>query len=120
MDDRRMKANRRKGKRMSTMNDPRWASIVSRSPAADGEFFYSVSTTGVYCRPSCGSRRARPEHVQFHRSREEAERAGFRPCKRCKPDQPSLTEQHAAKVAQACRLIEAADEAPKLDDLAAA
>jgi AraC family transcriptional regulator of adaptative response/methylated-DNA-[protein]-cysteine methyltransferase len=56
--------------------------------------------------------------VRFFDTRDEAERAGFRPCKRCKPDQPSLGELHAAKVAQACRLIEAAEEAPKLDALA--
>jgi AraC family transcriptional regulator of adaptative response/methylated-DNA-[protein]-cysteine methyltransferase len=56
--------------------------------------------------------------VRVFDTRDEAERAGFRPCKRCKPDQASLEELHAEKVAQACRLIEAAEEAPKLDALA--
>ena len=68
-------------------NDHRWASIVARDPKADGRFYYSVETTGVYCRPSCAARLARPENVRFHKSCEDAERAGFRPCKRCKPDQ---------------------------------
>ena len=80
----------------ATERDPRWAAVVARSTAADGTFFYSVKTTGVYCRPSCAARQARPENVRFHATRDEAERAGFRPCKRCKPDQPSLVEQHAA------------------------
>jgi len=103
----------------ATENDPRWASVVARSAEADGTFFFSVRTTGVYCRPSCGARRARPENVRFHRTREDAERAGFRPCKRCKPDQPSLAEQHAAKVTEACRLIETSDSLPSLEELAA-
>jgi AraC family transcriptional regulator, regulatory protein of adaptative response / methylated-DNA-[protein]-cysteine methyltransferase len=77
-----------------------------------------VTTTGVYCRPSCAARLAKPENVRFHLTRAEAEQAGFRPCKRCKPDQPSPAKQHAAKVAEACRLIEAADEVPNLDQLA--
>ncbi len=90
----------------ATERDPRWAAVVARSTAADDTFFYSVRTTGVYCRPSCASRRARAENVRFHETRVDAERAGFRPCKRCKPDQPSLTEQHAERVTEACRLIE--------------
>jgi AraC family transcriptional regulator of adaptative response/methylated-DNA-[protein]-cysteine methyltransferase len=103
----------------ATENDPRWASIMSRSPAADGTFFYSVRTTGVYCRPSCAARLARPENVRFHSTREDAEQAGFRPCRRCKPDQPSLTEQHSAMVADACRFIEASPAARTLEQLAA-
>jgi AraC family transcriptional regulator of adaptative response/methylated-DNA-[protein]-cysteine methyltransferase len=103
----------------ATESDPRWGSVVARSPAADGMFFYSVRTTGVYCRPSCPARQAKPENVRFHSTREEAEHAGFRPCKRCKPDQPSLTEQHVAKVTQACRLIETAPTVPGLEELAA-
>ena len=104
--------------RTATERDPRWASVVARDQAADEKFFYSVKTTGVYCRLSCPARLARPENVRFHATRADAERAGFRPCKRCKPDQPSLAEQHATKVAEACRLIEAADEPPNLDELA--
>jgi AraC family transcriptional regulator of adaptative response/methylated-DNA-[protein]-cysteine methyltransferase len=102
----------------ATEGDPRWASVVARDTEADGTFYYSVKTTGVYCRPSCAARRARPENVRFHMTREEAEKAGLRPCKRCKPNQPSLTEQHAAKVTQACRLIEESENAPSLKELA--
>jgi AraC family transcriptional regulator of adaptative response/methylated-DNA-[protein]-cysteine methyltransferase len=101
-----------------TENDPRWALVRARSAAADGSFFYSCRTTGVYCRPSCAARLPRPENVRFHATRAEAEATGFRPCKRCKPDQPGLLEQHAAKVTQACRLIESSSKLPSLEQLA--
>jgi AraC family transcriptional regulator, regulatory protein of adaptative response / methylated-DNA-[protein]-cysteine methyltransferase len=102
----------------ATADDPRWAVVQARSAAADGTFYYSVRTTGVYCRPSCSARVARPENVRFHSTRADAERAGFRPCKRCKPDQPSVAEQHAAMVTRACRLIETSPAAPGLEELA--
>ena len=103
-----------------TTRDPRWAAVVARDSVADGTFVYSVRTTGVFCRPSCASRRARPENVQFHADGAAAEAAGFRPCRRCRPDQPSLAAQHAALVTEACRTIEAAERAPSLETLAAA
>ena len=102
----------------ATVSDPRWAAVAARDPAADGKFFYSVRTTGVYCRPSCAARLARPENVDFHVTAADAERAGFRPCKRCKPDQPPRSEQHAAKVAELCRVIEHAEHALSLEELA--
>ena len=102
----------------ATERDPRWAAVLSRDSKADGKFYYSVATTGVYCRPSCASRRAKPENVAFHATREAAERAGFRACKRCKPDQPALAEQQAATVARICRLIEHAETTPSLASLA--
>jgi AraC family transcriptional regulator of adaptative response/methylated-DNA-[protein]-cysteine methyltransferase len=77
--------------------DPRWAALVARDPAADGRFFYSVKTTGVYCRPSCAARLARPENVRFHATRAAAERAGFRACRRCRPDQPVRTARWAKR-----------------------
>jgi len=92
--------------------------LVAHDPAADGKFYYSVKTTGIYCRPSCAARLPRPENVQFHGTCAEAEQAGFRPCKRCKPNQPSLFERYAAKIAVACRLIETSDELPALAQLA--
>lgn len=101
-----------------TLADPRWPLIQARAPQADGQFVYSVATTGVYCRPTCGSRRARPEHVAFHLTPQAAEQAGFRPCKRCKPDQPALRTQHADLVVSLCRLIEGADTPPSLQQLA--
>jgi len=102
----------------ATKNDPRWMSIVNRDASSDGQFYYSVKTTGVYCRPSCAARLARPENVQYHLTCEDAEKAGFRPCKRCKPNQPAATKQNAKKIAKACRLIEQSEETPSLDELA--
>ncbi len=102
-----------------TMRDPRWAAILRRDPGADGRFFYSVRTTGVYCRPSCASRQARPENVRFFATGLEAERAGFRPCRRCKPDQPPLAKRQAEKVAEICRQLASTEFAPSLASLAA-
>ncbi|MGH7006037.1 MAG: bifunctional DNA-binding transcriptional regulator/O6-methylguanine-DNA methyltransferase Ada [Alphaproteobacteria bacterium] len=110
--------DQRKNPELPTENDPRWAAVVARDRSADGTFYYSVDTTGVYCRPSCAARRANPKNVRFHRSTADAERAGFRPCRRCKPDQPPLSKLHAAKVADICRVIEAAEETPSLAALA--
>jgi AraC family transcriptional regulator of adaptative response/methylated-DNA-[protein]-cysteine methyltransferase len=102
----------------ATKRDARRSSIVTRDPDADGKFYYSVKTTGVYCRPSCAARLPRPEHVRFHATCKDAERAGFRPCRRCKPSQTSRVEQYAAIIAESCRLIEASEETPRLDQLA--
>lgn len=96
----------------------RWAAVMRRNAAADEQFYYSVSTTGVYCRPSCAARLPRREHVQFYATRAEAEKAGFRPCKRCRPDEAPRAERQAAAIAKACRLIEGSDELPGLDLLA--
>ncbi len=98
--------------------DPRWQSVVTHDRAADGSFYYSVASTGVYCRPSCPSRQPKPENVAYHLTCEDAERAGFRPCKRCKPNEPALAERHAATIARMCRMIEASEEVPNLDELA--
>lgn len=102
----------------AVVSDPRWAAVVARDAAADGSFFYSVKTTGVYCRPSCGARTPRPENVGFHGTAAAAERAGFRACKRCKPGQPSRAEQQAVQVAELCRFIESAEHTPGLEELA--
>jgi AraC family transcriptional regulator of adaptative response/methylated-DNA-[protein]-cysteine methyltransferase len=102
-----------------TEQDPRWQDVVARNKDADGRFFYSVKTTGVYCRPSCAARLAKPQNVRFHATTADAERAGFRACKRCKPDDVALSERWRVLVTEACRRIEAADEVPKLSDLAA-
>ena len=99
-------------------DEERWQAVVNRDSGADGKFFYSVRTTGVYCRPSCASRRARQGNVEFHDTCDAAVRAGFRPCKRCRPD--TSIDPVALKVEAACRLIESADEAPNLTVLSAA
>jgi AraC family transcriptional regulator of adaptative response/methylated-DNA-[protein]-cysteine methyltransferase len=102
----------------ASTRDPRWKAVEARDPAADGKFVYSVKSTGIYCRPSCPSRRAKPENVRFHATSGDARRAGFRPCKRCRPDEPSRTAEHAAMIAEICRHIEMADEVPRLALLA--
>jgi AraC family transcriptional regulator of adaptative response/methylated-DNA-[protein]-cysteine methyltransferase len=101
-----------------TLDDARWVAVLARDGAFDGHFYYSVETTGIYCRPSCAARRPKRVHIRFHHSAEDAEAAGFRACKRCKPNAPSPVEAHTKMVADACRLIEAAEEAPKLEKLA--
>src|SRR5437867_10144600 len=97
----------------------RWAGVQRRDRDADGAFYDSVRTTGVSCRPSCAARLARRENVRFHASCAEAEGAGFRPCKRCRPNEAALAVRRAAAVAKACRLIETAEEMPNLAALAA-
>jgi len=101
-------------------DDPRWTRIVARDKSADGQFWYSVTTTGVYCRPSCPSRLANPLNVQIHDTLASAKATGFRPCKRCNPDGPSIETENAALVAKACRLVEESEEEPSLDELAEA
>ncbi len=100
--------------------DPRWDSIVARDADADGRFWYSVLTTGVYCRPSCPSRMARPENVTIHATLAEAQATGYRPCRRCNPQGLSVAAENAALVVKACRLIEAAEDVPSLNELAEA
>ena len=102
----------------STKDEARWGAIVARNRSYDGKFYYSVASTGVYCRPSCPARRAKRANVRFHDTIAEAEAAGFRPCKRCRPNEVSLEAQHASIIASACRVIEEAEEAPRLDELA--
>ena len=103
---------------VSSRDDARWGAVVARDASFAGQFYIAVKTTGVYCRPGCPARLPKRANVRFYDTRADAEAAGFRACKRCKAEQPALGELHAAKVAQACRLIEAAEEAPKLDALA--
>jgi AraC family transcriptional regulator of adaptative response/methylated-DNA-[protein]-cysteine methyltransferase len=107
-----------KSRLSSVAEDPRWARIVARDKAADGHLWYSVYTTGVYCRPSCPSRTANPKNVQLHETLESAKATGFRPCKRCNPDGPSIETENAALVAKACRIIEESEEEPSLEVLA--
>ena len=103
-----------------TTDAEHWEAVLRRDRTADGRFFYSVRTTGVYCRPSCGARRARRENVRFHLTASDAEAAGFRPCKRCRPTEPSDAERQTQAIATACRMIEDAEQPPTLDELAAA
>lgn len=111
-------AEPRKSTPSSVADDPRWLRIVAHDKTADGHFWYSVSTSGVYCRPSCPSRTANPKNVQLHDSLESAKATGFRPCKRCHPDGPSTEAENAALIAKACRMIEEREEEPSLEELA--
>jgi AraC family transcriptional regulator, regulatory protein of adaptative response / methylated-DNA-[protein]-cysteine methyltransferase len=104
----------------SVESDPRWALIRTRDKSADGRFWYSVRTTGVYCRPSCPSRGANPKNVALHDTLEAARATGARPCKRCHPEGRSLAADNTAIVAKACRVIEQAEETPSLAVLAGA
>jgi AraC family transcriptional regulator of adaptative response/methylated-DNA-[protein]-cysteine methyltransferase len=98
----------------------RWEALVRRDPCADGAFLYGVATTGVYCRPTCASRLPNRENVRFFDTHEEAEQAGFRPCKRCDPRSPARKDRHREIIVRACRLIEESEEPPSLADLASA
>lgn len=98
--------------------DPRWAQVLARDKSADGKFWYSVATTGVYCKPSCPSRTANPKNVQIHDTLKSATTTGFRPCKRCNPDRPSQDCENAALIAKVCRLIEESEEELSLEKLA--
>ncbi len=101
----------------TTMADARWADVCQRNAAADGRFFYAVRSTGVFCRPVCSSRQPKPENVQFFDTAEQAQAAGYRPCKRCKPDAPAAPS-HAALIASLCEWITQAEDEPSLADLA--
>jgi len=112
-------ASRGKSPKLIT-DDWRWQALVRKDERADGLFWYSVKTTGVYCRPSCPARLPNRENVAFHESPQNAEKAGFRACKRCGPKGSGLAGQHAEAVTTACRIIKEADEFPSLNELAAA
>jgi AraC family transcriptional regulator of adaptative response/methylated-DNA-[protein]-cysteine methyltransferase len=97
----------------------RWQAVKHRDPSFDGKFFFAVRTTGVYCRPSCASRPAKRENVSFFSTVSEAEKAGFRACKRCRPNELGAPDPQVEAVKRACAEIDSAEEAPKLADLAA-
>jgi AraC family transcriptional regulator, regulatory protein of adaptative response / methylated-DNA-[protein]-cysteine methyltransferase len=101
----------------------RWQAVARRDAAADGTFVYAVKTTGVYCRPSCAARLARRKNVEFFATPADAEREGFRACKRCKPGDLAIENGHADAIARACKLIEASaanETPPDVEALAAA
>ena len=97
-------------------SDPRWEKLTRRQA---GDFVYSVKTTGVYCRPDCASRLPKPENVGFYATCDDAEAAGFRACLRCHPRGDSLQAKQAEMIADICRFIEGAEDAPSLDNMAA-
>ncbi|HEX5319340.1 MAG TPA: bifunctional DNA-binding transcriptional regulator/O6-methylguanine-DNA methyltransferase Ada [Stellaceae bacterium] len=97
-----------------------WAAICAHDASQNGEWFYSVRTTGVYCRPGCVSRQPLRKNVAFHETKEAAQAAGFRPCKRCRPNEGSIADRHIAAVGRACALIRSRETLPTLEELAEA
>jgi len=95
--------------------DTAWAAFMRRDRAWDGRVIGAVKTTGIYCKPSCPAKRPKRENVEFFSTGEEALAAGYRPCMRCKPDEVGRDREAIAK---AVRLIETAEEAPSLGELA--
>src|SRR5687768_635018 len=100
--------------------DEQWQSVVGRDRQADGTFVFAVRSTGIYCRPSCPSRRPQRVNVLFFALPEAAEQAGFRACRRCRPEEVNLRDPQAELVQQICRHIEAnLDEPLTLERLGA-
>jgi len=97
--------------------DTAWAAFMRRDRAWDGRVIGAVKTTGIYCKPSCPARRPKRENVEFFSTGEEARAAGYRSCQRCKPDEVGRDRE---AVGRAVKLIEQAEEAPTLDELATA
>jgi AraC family transcriptional regulator of adaptative response/methylated-DNA-[protein]-cysteine methyltransferase len=100
--------------------DECWAALEKRDGAAAGRFFYGVKTTGVYCRPGCTSRLPLRRNAAFFETTGEAEAAGLRACKRCRPTETSSAARHLAAVERACTLLRESETMPSLADLAAA
>ncbi len=101
-----------------SQNAARWQAVLARDASSLPPFIYAVKTTGVYCRPDCPSRRPNEKNVEFFDSAVEAQEAGYRSCKRCKPDETAPDVVMAAKIAATCRAIEEAEEEPGLEALA--
>ena len=96
----------------------RWTAIINRDAHADGHFIYAVRTTGIYCRPSCPSRRPHRRNVVFFATPAAARAGGFRPCKRCRPDEHSA-DPWVRRIGRACDLLAHADHPRSLGELAA-
>jgi AraC family transcriptional regulator, regulatory protein of adaptative response / methylated-DNA-[protein]-cysteine methyltransferase len=99
-------------------DNERWQALMKRDPTAEGKFFYSVRTTGIFCRPNCAARLANRGNVCFHATCQDALAAGFRPCKRCRPTDAGQAERHATAIIRACRLIEDSHKSISLVTLA--
>src|SRR5687768_3010576 len=105
----------------TVMNDQFWQAVMTRDARFDGQFVFAVSSTKVYCRPSCPSRRPRRERVSFFQMPDAAESAGFRACLRCKPRSNAAVDPQLALVQRVCQLLDASSEGEtvKLAELAA-
>ena len=87
-------------------NESQWQAVLAKDARCDGQFVFAVSSTGIYCRPSCGSRRPRRENVSFFESPELAEQAGFRACRRCHPRETRTVAAQVQMAQDVCRIIE--------------
>jgi AraC family transcriptional regulator of adaptative response/methylated-DNA-[protein]-cysteine methyltransferase len=96
-----------------------WDAVRRRDAAFDGKVLFAVRTTGVYCRPSCASRPAKRENVSFFETAGAAEKAGYRACKRCRPNELGAPDPRIEAVRRACERIDEAEESPRLAELAA-
>ncbi len=99
-------------------DEDRWEAVLRRESAADDHFVYSVASTGVYCRPSCPSRLPNRENIRFYLAPYLAETAGFRACKRCRPNAAGTGSSRETVIGEACRTLQNANERPRLEDLA--
>ena len=97
----------------------KWDAVMARDASANGAFVYAVSSTGVYCRPSCASRRPRRDRVVFFSTNAEAERSGYRACRRCRPDAITAADPWIDKIRRACVYLANVDGHPSLTNLAA-
>jgi AraC family transcriptional regulator, regulatory protein of adaptative response / methylated-DNA-[protein]-cysteine methyltransferase len=95
-----------------------WSAVVSRDAAADGHFVYAVTTTGIYCRPSCPTPTPLRGNVRFLSDPAAAEAAGFCACKRCRPTLASPLAWHVAAVGKACGILSKSERAPSLSAIA--
>ncbi|MCP3888040.1 MAG: bifunctional DNA-binding transcriptional regulator/O6-methylguanine-DNA methyltransferase Ada [Desulfobulbaceae bacterium] len=100
-------------------DDAKWNAVCENNSDADGVFYYAVITTGIYCRPACRSKSPKRDNVKYFNTCDDAETAGYRACKRCKPTAITKTGATEQKIIRACRIIEESESSIKLDDLAA-
>jgi AraC family transcriptional regulator, regulatory protein of adaptative response / methylated-DNA-[protein]-cysteine methyltransferase len=102
----------------SDVEGPRWRAVVARDLTADGQFVYAVRSTGVYCRPSCPSRKPAQSGVEFFPTPEEANARGYRACRRCRPDMPAAADPWVDKIRRACVHLAKVEGQPSLATLA--
>src|SRR5579862_4846822 len=102
----------------SVPEDARWNAMMARDRAADGTFVYGVRSTGIYCRPSCPSRRPRRDRVAFFDDPSQARAAGFRACRRCRPDDVALADPWVERIQRACVYLANVEGHPSLATIA--
>jgi AraC family transcriptional regulator, regulatory protein of adaptative response / methylated-DNA-[protein]-cysteine methyltransferase len=95
---------------METLDDVRWRAVESRDASRAGIFFYAVRSTGIYCRPGCGSRRPLRRNVEYFASPQRAESDGYRACRRCRPDAVAVADPALEAVIEVCRTLETGDD----------